>query len=851
MAQLCSEQDGEAERDTNGQIWRLPTLLGRSLEPQGRLGVTRTSSQDAGVDLTSDVIVSTSSLEVGFDDPEVGAVVQHKAPRDDASFLQRKGRAGRLTGVRPWTVVVLSDYGRDRMRYQAYESLFSPTLAPVGNSSLTIVTFWGGRQAVYALLDWLSERVRFLKARADLSRPSRKIGDPMDTKQRRVAEYLKKVLDDPREERELGRYVRRALGLTAEQTTAVMWESPRALLTSAIPTLLRRLETRWSTAKGDSDLFVKDVPLPEHAPGALFSNLNLPEVEIVAPQRYEIEARVESMPVPQALSEFVPGRSSRRFGVQSQTAWHWVPRPKPDSDGVRRSNVKDWMSKFEEGGTLELPDEVSRPLFRPWRIELELTPRTDDRSNATPIWESSFSPSGEAWSVEIPSSTQLHEIVPSLGFLTHDLGNEVHVTRGVTRVVAETDEEIEASILLVDGSGTSAKPVAVGFAADVDAVCIPIAIEELISTHELSSSAQQALRTSWFEQCIKGDDILRSRASSFSLGWLSSLYLGVLAAIAAEDESLDLASTVNRMKELGTSKCPLRAMEGIFDVSLAEEGENLGASRLRDLVEEQEVIARVEAIAELLVKGDGSLLAEHARQVGVSTIAVAVREAFQRLAPTFDAESLVIDLKESEAGYVDVWLSEPEVGSAGTVEELRRRIAEEPARFARLTANSLGRTDLEIVDAEVRAALTLAGNDPDLESAFAEVRSAVGTKSGGEAQYSLREALRSNGITVEHGVLATLNLRVLRPGSSRQTDAALLSAFGMWEELENRLDLELDARAVAYAASRDGHLDLKQTYSLLWPRGREARGAGFTTFSRHVNCRWQIVWFFLSGCGHR
>ena len=56
------------------------------------------------MDSQAEVVVATASLEVGFDDPTVGAVLQHKAPRDAAQFLQRKGRAGRTRGTRPWTV---------------------------------------------------------------------------------------------------------------------------------------------------------------------------------------------------------------------------------------------------------------------------------------------------------------------------------------------------------------------------------------------------------------------------------------------------------------------------------------------------------------------------------------------------------------------------------------------------------------------------------------------------------------------------------------------------------------------------------------------------------------------------
>ena len=78
-------------RYNNGQDWRFCQDLQQGL--RHRLAIKRVSSQDRGVDSSADVIVATAVLEVGFDDPTVGAVVQHKAPRGMAGFLQRKGRA--------------------------------------------------------------------------------------------------------------------------------------------------------------------------------------------------------------------------------------------------------------------------------------------------------------------------------------------------------------------------------------------------------------------------------------------------------------------------------------------------------------------------------------------------------------------------------------------------------------------------------------------------------------------------------------------------------------------------------------------------------------------------------------
>ena len=98
------------ERLECGQNWALVEEIGHVLAPGSRIRVGRTSSQDTGVDTDADIVVATAALEVGFDDPEVGAVLQHKAPHSAAAFLQRKGRAGRRQEMRPWTVVTLSDY---------------------------------------------------------------------------------------------------------------------------------------------------------------------------------------------------------------------------------------------------------------------------------------------------------------------------------------------------------------------------------------------------------------------------------------------------------------------------------------------------------------------------------------------------------------------------------------------------------------------------------------------------------------------------------------------------------------------------------------------------------------------
>lgn len=72
----------------------------------------------------SDLVFATSSLEVGYDDPNMMLVYQHYAPINLASFIQRKGRGGRGSDDRPVTGVTLSIYSpRDSWYYRRPDRL--------------------------------------------------------------------------------------------------------------------------------------------------------------------------------------------------------------------------------------------------------------------------------------------------------------------------------------------------------------------------------------------------------------------------------------------------------------------------------------------------------------------------------------------------------------------------------------------------------------------------------------------------------------------------------------------------------------------------------------------------------
>ena len=119
----CCGDPATCERFVDGECWyfaatdrRQARADGRSWRPGRPLSVVRSpvSSGTEGVIermiKDSDVVFATSSLEVGYDDPDISLVYQHYGPQNLASFVQRKGRAGRGADDRPITAVTLSVY---------------------------------------------------------------------------------------------------------------------------------------------------------------------------------------------------------------------------------------------------------------------------------------------------------------------------------------------------------------------------------------------------------------------------------------------------------------------------------------------------------------------------------------------------------------------------------------------------------------------------------------------------------------------------------------------------------------------------------------------------------------------
>lgn len=288
----------------------------------------------------SDVVFSTSSLEVGYDDPNITLVYQHYAPQNLASFIQRKGRGGRGADDRPITGVTLSIYSpRDSWWFRRPHEMIEPTRfdTPMNPNN----HFVRRGQILSTVLDAFSR---------EESRSGRKI-DPRG----------------PTSEAYAG-----ACNLTQEIFGSEPWREFGGCVS---------LEELWGEAlKRAGGHELGSLPAARNAidwiPSPLFQTINLPQLSVnkgdgSAPKSEDISL---------ALATAAPGNASRRF---DQVGVFWRAPSNGRASWFAAADYEDGVYKEPFGssgdGWLEhLPSEarpllggLSPKLFRPRSITLE------------------------------------------------------------------------------------------------------------------------------------------------------------------------------------------------------------------------------------------------------------------------------------------------------------------------------------------------------------------------------------------------------------------------------------------------------------------------------------------------
>jgi hypothetical protein len=774
-----------AERDLDGQWWWLPELLGHGLDTDRQLGLGRTSSQDRGVSEHAELIIATSTLEVGFDDATVGAVIQHKAPHSPASFIQRKGRAGRDPRTRPWTVVVLSDWGRDQSAWDAYDLLFDPDLParslPLDNRYVQRI------QTTYILLEWISREVSAYSSGAnvwsDLAAPATVLTDnPEDRKrisdrQAKVRTALESLLVPGPHRNRLRRYIRGALGLATNDESesivdSLLWDGPRPLLLAVVPTMVRRLRDDWALeepARDDPNVRNR-VPLRDFAPGNLFDDLLGTDTVFRGPGLENVEAPF--LPALRTIRDFIPGTVSRHFGIRADNKRHWIAPALSNGAGTGVVDVQATYNGTQQ--TIVAVGDSRIPVFAPTCVTLTPVPRqVRDHSRIDVAWESSISAVESGFAIQLPESVRrvFEEIVCHL----HSRGGAVRQVRFARRAAGTvfTPDAEHLNLRFVDGTGGDA---ALGTESYVDGVAVRVNVPACPTT---PSSRE---RTAWLHWYLLHTDALPQTVNRFSRD--------TLAAAAQVIWCRDILGTSN-VSQLSDASLSGQLAEAAFllgrlrtevhgDVEREDE-EDAGHFVDDDWLRSDAVIESVRMALEVAGGDRTREWSKWAKRRYTLTAASVLLRAGEGLSGGIDPESLVIDIDEDDDQLA--WITETSPGGIGAVEAFSQALVNSSHLVSYAIATAVAPTDLEQLDDDLLTVVERA--DGGLRSMGGEVLEAWrdGHQTALAKLGAYFERSEELGVPLHRSAKTALATRLLGPGAHPQ----LFDVVSQWMLIRDRL----------------------------------------------------------------
>ncbi|WP_035387131.1 protein DpdJ [Ferrimonas senticii] len=827
-----------------GQDWSMPLAIGHTLADEDRAIVERTSSQDAGVSREAEIVVATASLEVGFNDPDVGAVIQHKAPRDVASYLQRKGRAGRSRTMRPWMLAVMSDFGRDRMAFQQYENLIDPEVKrqglPLGNSHIQKM------QAAMATLDWLGLHNQAKSLWNLLNWPQD--GGQGNDKQRQLQQLLEQVstvLTDSQQQQKLSAYLGGALGLDEHSLQRVLWHPPRAIMLEFLPTLKRQLQSNWSEFgepwKGVSK---ERSPVPEFIPSALFDELNQATLNIELRRgRDGAFSDWQALNFFQGMREFAPGRISKRYAVKSRYDADWlVPSDFEPAANICQQLPFEISEAFGNGvihaeGEVRCPEQGVMKVYRPTAVatqQLRYDAGLTEKSNSQLHWQVTFhcdSPAQRFSPPKGPWSSQLEEIQ----FFTHQQLAPLEITRYCTGSTA--------SMRFRDGAQGHARfhwthndqAVVIGNKQWFDGLCLRFNINEQQLLALVDSPAlAKALRSQFFAAQVKA--LSAFEFDPFSANWISETYLAAIALALMSESSID--KVLDDLTGPQAGQRLIAVSDSLFQSGLELDGEEAEPERLqaqmRDMFSQPSLLMELAQCAEYLrrpLTDSGAYLPWLKTLLSNSIAAVAQKWQLTTL-PDVDERALIIDT-QWHGGQLQLWISEAEPGGSGIVSRIADRYRVDPVQVLNMWVRSMTAGDYEQLDEDLFQLLQTLPQQAPLTETLKSIRTATNYQQRAAANKNLQHLLRESGFVVSHSFMAVLHSRLLRPGSNERHDNNLTEWLLLWRELEDKANLELNLNAVCHAIAKQAYgTNSSQVFNeycrlqgQLWPRGNVIRQA--------------------------
>jgi len=782
-----------------GQVWPIAESI-NDKTLKNKINIDKVSSQARGVDKKARLVITTSTLEVGYNDPELGGIIQHKSPHNLASFLQRKGRAGRPRGMRPWTIVVTSAYGRDRWFYENPDYLFSPILPelnlPIKNTYVQKI------HASFAIMDWLALE---LEKKGFCSKINlwKILSPPANKKYRLIYNQIIKLLEEIVYENhnKISNFILQALELDDIELNEVLWQPPRSIMLDLIPNLIIKLKERWSKKVENNEVKYRDenefssAPLSDYVSNNLFTSIEAREIEIRIPN-YE---KTEHLPIRQALFEFAPNNASKRYSSRkyNSTDAHWISLDiNKEYFDINNSGINS--RKF---GSIEKHDKKIF-LYEPYRLKLSsIDQDISDRSRGEFLWDFLIRPNDkeriyeeDGFKINLLSSSSINKIISSIKVFSHNNNDWINLIRYSSEVYVELKysgskkDSIEKVLNIRKGE----QEIAIGFHKNVDGMVISCYMPEMKKFREDFNRPEILgdLRKEFYHYYLKNNKKFMSRLSKFEIRWLWEISTSSIIAISvSKQKTIKESIDIYKNNKMSISK---RVLKAIFQVSIEnnDKSKNLQA-KLIEMIKDKEIF-------DVLIQGSSILYKELGnnkdfwmwlREKYVSTIAAGFDKAIQDLLPDLNTDDLIIDIKKDK-----IWFTEPDSGGIGIIDGITDALITQPRRFVDLFKNAIEYCPRQNLAEKLN---NIVNQTEELSKVFKEVRSSTNLDDQKKALDNLRNKLFDLGITPKKDIVIAIMSKILHSNSSIKTDALLKNILKTWKEEEERVNLKMDNRILS------------------------------------------------------
>jgi hypothetical protein len=346
---------------------------------------------------------------------------------------------------------------------------------------------------------------------------------------------------------------------------------------------------------------------------------------------------------------------------------------------------------------------------------------------------------------------------------------------------------------------------AVGFQRNVDGLSFVVDNTHLQDLPEITPDMLGQFRYEYFLHRLKTSPMLQEHLNVFRAEWMAQISISMLSATAIR-EKISLPEAQQRLNSIRSD-----AADKVLKVIFQFRGEDLSGNeeepRLKrdilDLWQNATIVSEIKRLESTLWNNPpGPDFDEWVQQRYLATLAQALRAAAVTVSDQVSEDDLVVDLHDKH----EILLTEKSSGGLGQMESIVQEIRGDPRFFLDALEYVLANCTRESWSTNLFAVTKCAYKERRdgsgiLIDAFSEVRNASDLRTLEEAKESLISALHNRGINQQRNNVSAVSIKLLRPGSSNDTDTLTFLLNKFWHRNNKRIGLEIPIRTFAYMVS--------------------------------------------------